>query len=593
MTHAKLQTRTDGRHAVRLRYGAKHRRVFIIALTDRAEAQRRADTMVEVATRLADAGQSDHARLLLERLGAAATDADAAQLVRIADGLCSGGVVPDQKRVANMRTTFRQLGTRWTSGELARTFPDYVAEKRTAHVDEARLAKLCAIEVAPGQRLGDVPLVAFKVEHAKIAMANLPESAQRPATRRHYAQLIHRVLSLAAWPCEIIPANPLPKRFMPRVGDPPDYSYLYPEEDRKLLGHVEIPVRDRLFFGMLTREGLRSSEAQALVWAEIDLDEGTLSLDQNKTDDARAWVLDAGVVRALRKWRKRFHPDAGPDDLVFRDEHGAPMELNMLARTLRRALLQAGVTRKELHTSGTNRSRLRAHDLRGTFITLALANGKTEAWVMDRTGHQTSDMLARYKRARNRAEELHHGMPMPLDLAIPELRDQGGGHRVGMPTQSMVGAAAANQQNHKTSRSGGMADAVDSKSAVRKGVWVRLPPSAPQRRPRRAAWRRATALPEAWRTRSPAASRVGSSGVVASTRSARRLVARSARCQAAACPSVPGSCSSARSTAARSSRPTDWMAERRRRPAPCSLAAAYIARRMPRRSRTASNGNGC
>ena len=30
---------------------------------------------------------------------------------------------------------------------------------------------------------------------------------------------------------------------------------------------------------------------------------------------------------------------------------------------------------------------LRAHDLRGTFVTLALAVGQTEAWVTDRTGH--------------------------------------------------------------------------------------------------------------------------------------------------------------------------------------------------------------
>lgn len=35
--------------------------------------------------------------------------------------------------------------------------------------------------------------------------------------------------------------------------------------------------------------------------------------------------------------------------------------------------------------------------------------------------------LARYKRARNRAEELHHGLPTALDLAIPELRDKGVG----------------------------------------------------------------------------------------------------------------------------------------------------------------------
>jgi integrase len=36
-----------------------------------------------------------------------------------------------------------------------------------------------------------------------------------------------------------------------------------------------------------------------------------------------------------------------------------------------------------------NRAQFRAHDLRGTFVTLALANGKSETWVADRTGHTT------------------------------------------------------------------------------------------------------------------------------------------------------------------------------------------------------------
>jgi integrase len=36
------------------------------------------------------------------------------------------------------------------------------------------------------------------------------------------------------------------------------------------------------------------------------------------------------------------------------------------------------------------------HDSRATFITIALANGKTEQWVTDRTGHKSSQMVARY-----------------------------------------------------------------------------------------------------------------------------------------------------------------------------------------------------
>jgi hypothetical protein len=37
--------------------------------------------------------------------------------------------------------------------------------------------------------------------------------------------------------------------------------------------------------------------------------------------------------------------------------------------------------------------------LRATFITVALANNRTETWVMDRTGHESSAMLARHRRA--------------------------------------------------------------------------------------------------------------------------------------------------------------------------------------------------
>src|SRR5882672_3426670 len=65
--------------------------------------------------------------------------------------------------------------------------------------------------------------------------------------------------------------------------------------------------------------------------------------------------------------------------------------------------------------------RLRAHDLRGTFVTLSLANGKTETWVMDRTGHQSSGMVNEYRQAARSAAELNLGPLAPLDEAIPEL----------------------------------------------------------------------------------------------------------------------------------------------------------------------------
>jgi hypothetical protein len=54
-------------------------------------------------------------------------------------------------------------------------------------------------------------------------------------------------------------------------------------------------------------------------------------------------------------------------------------------------------------------------DLRASFVTVALANGKTETWVTDRTGHKSSEMVARYRRKARAAAELDLGTYKPLD----------------------------------------------------------------------------------------------------------------------------------------------------------------------------------
>ena len=52
---------------------------------------------------------------------------------------------------------------------------------------------------------------------------------------------------------------------------------------------------------------------------------------------------------------------------------------------------------------------------------MALANGHTEDWVRTRTGHCSSQMIARYRREAQTALELNLGWLKPLHLAIPEL----------------------------------------------------------------------------------------------------------------------------------------------------------------------------
>jgi integrase len=50
---------------------------------------------------------------------------------------------------------------------------------------------------------------------------------------------------------------------------------------------------------------MRKEEALALTWSDVDLERGAVRLDENKTDDPRAWALDPSVTKALAWWRKR------------------------------------------------------------------------------------------------------------------------------------------------------------------------------------------------------------------------------------------------------------------------------------------------
>jgi integrase len=247
-------------------------------------------------------------------------------------------------------------------------------------------------------------------------------STGTPASRRHYAQLISRVLKLAVYPCRLIEQSPLPAGFLPKTGKSPTYPFLHPGEEAQLASCVDVPLNDRVLFGVLAREGMRTGEARQLRWRDINLDAGSLSLDANKTNDPRAWAMDPGTRETLRAW-KQFLGNAGDDDLVFVTQEGKQYPQDCFASLLRTSLKTAGVTRPELFEDGVNTKRIRAHDLRGTFVTLALANGKTETWVADRTGHRSSQMINRYRRQARTAEELGLGWFKPMHMTIPELAD--------------------------------------------------------------------------------------------------------------------------------------------------------------------------
>jgi len=433
MNKGSFYTTAEG-YSVRVFVAPKQRAAFAMSScrSDREAAERSA-VVGEIAHRFrrASMGATSDAIRIMEG-AAACAPALLQSWITVAEKLV-GGRLRDKN--ASTVPTFKALADDWTTGKLAERHPDHVKAK-DSELDASRLKMLCAIDVG-GTTLGAIPLDAFRLDHAETAMRNLPERARRPGTRRHYAQLINRVLALAVYPCRIIGTSPLPKGFMPKVGKSPAFPFLYPDEEAALMACEQVPLGFRMLWGFLAREGCRVSEALGLTFRDVDLERGAVGLDKNKTDDPRTWALGPDVAEALRRWREAR--SAEPAELLFPEasaENG-----DKLAEVLRAHLVTAKVERAELHHAGTNRRPMRVHDLRGTFVTLSLANGRTETWVADRTGHKSSQMINRYRRQSRTASELGLGWLVPMGDALEN--DPSTIHQTG--SEAMVMKSSSNE----------------------------------------------------------------------------------------------------------------------------------------------------
>jgi integrase len=432
----KIRSSTGGAYTVR---GAFYMRATVAPQKRHAEllpwctsmpdALARANLVQGWVNRLRAADRSDYIQKVVELGAAAATARALAYVADDVDHLCTGNFEPiDLPKQVGGPVTFRTFAERWTSGELHRLYPDHVGAKDSSD-DEYRLAVVNEV-------IGDVPLASFTIDDADRAMSSIEATRRKqalaagrkepkllePAARRQYAQFIHRVLKLAAYPARILKASPLPPGWLPRTASNKAKGLLYPEEEAATLGCTKYELHWRIFFGFLARSGFRVDEAAGLTMSDVDLDHGVITLDVNKTDDPRAPTYGPELTTALKMWRDKYRADAKPDDLFFTRPDGSRIPVDRLADFYREHFVRdAGVTRPELFVRSKNRIPLRVHDLRGFFVTYALAGGATETWVMDRTGHKSSTMVNRYRRVARTVAEAGLGSPTPLHLAIPEL----------------------------------------------------------------------------------------------------------------------------------------------------------------------------
>lgn len=218
------------------------------------------------------------------------------------------------------------------------------------------------------------------------------------ATVRH----VHTIISAAlddAVKAQRLTANPARGATPPAVrsADRPEMKTW----DASTLGRFldfEAATRYGPPFTFLALTGCRRGEAIGLTWADTDLDAGQVSIrrtiteidgqihrsNTTKTGRGRSIRLQPDLVNSMRSWRATqaaerllLGPDYADEDLVFCHRDGRPYIPDMFSREFDRR-----VKRHKL-------PRIRLHDLRHTYATLALQVGVPAKVVSERLGHSS------------------------------------------------------------------------------------------------------------------------------------------------------------------------------------------------------------
>lgn len=121
--------------------------------------------------------------------------------------------------------------------------------------------------------------------------------------------------------------------------------------------HLIMPV----FFRMIYMCGLRLSEARLLKVADVDIENGILTINQSKKDNSRLVPMSESLKERCRIYSKAVHPYPNADDYFFPGLDGRPMTIGNVYKNFRKFLWRAGISH-----GGRGRGP-RIHDFRHTY----------------------------------------------------------------------------------------------------------------------------------------------------------------------------------------------------------------------------------
>ncbi len=218
---------------------------------------------------------------------------------------------------------------------------------------------------------------------------------------------------------ELLAANPVRTVRAPRAPLKDEVRPLAPaavEALRGVLGH-----RDAVLVSLLAYAGLRPGEARTLDWGHVQ--ERTLVIGAPKTRSRRTVRLLDPLARDLREWRMACGRPVDDQPVIPRPSDGGVMSAKSFnvwrGETFVPALARAGL------------DRARPYDLRHSFASLLLHEGRSVIYVARQLGHDARLTLGTYGHV---IDELEGAPQIPAVDAIRAAR--GTRCAIGVPSPS-------------------------------------------------------------------------------------------------------------------------------------------------------------
>ena len=256
------------------------------------------------------------------------------------------------------------------------TYRGYIDNHIKPNIGKLPLAKLTSLEL---QKLYKKLLEKGRIDRTE---SKRQPKGLSPKTVRNIHQIIASAMKLAKEQ-KIIATDPTEGCALPKL-EHREMKTLPVEQLASFLREAKDSGVFEMYYVELAT-GLRRGELLGLKWEDIDLDRGSLRVKRQiaridgevveaplKTKNAyRTLPLAEDTIQVLQQQRKKV----GGSPWVFSSPVGGPISPDSVLHMLHRVLRRAGLPR------------VRFHDLRHTFATLALQNGVDVKTVSSMLGH--------------------------------------------------------------------------------------------------------------------------------------------------------------------------------------------------------------